>query len=114
MTNPPLYQKSLFGHASICVNDINDKKDVQKKSSARSQRVSPFAGLTLDDGFDRYTITQDGIFWHRIMMQQNFKKIDDPKARRKFLRSVRSELRIKQGWRNQHLLTLELLLMKNM
>lgn len=105
-----IQQKSLFGAKSVPIGATDKNKPKQVVTAARTS----FPKLTLDYGFDKAQLNGEAVFWHRIIINQHSKKLFEARSKRKFVRAVLSEMKIKQGKRTPELLTLDMLLMQNL
>ncbi|MES2253292.1 MAG: hypothetical protein V4482_06400 [Pseudomonadota bacterium] len=102
-----IQQKSLFGQASMPVEAVKPQKPI---ASPRA----PLPSLDLTHGFDNTELSAEAVFWHRLIINQQMRTIQDPKSRRRFVRAVLSEMKIKQGRSTPLNLMRDMLLMKNL
>ncbi len=108
-----LKQRSLFNQPSVALTPIGSKATAAKAPPRATQRA-PFPSLSLLDGLNKSQVQSETMLWHRLIANQSLRQIQDPKARRKFMRAITSEMKIKQGRSNAELLMLDLLLFKNL
>lgn len=102
-----LQQKNLFGAPDT---PLQTSKAAKPPASPRP----PLPSLDLTYGFDNSQLSAESVFWHRLIINQQMRNIQDQKSRRRFMRSVISEMKIKQGKSTPLILTRDMLLMKNL
>ncbi len=100
-------QKSLFGAP-------NSPLQAAKPAKPMAAPRPPLPALSLNQGFNNQELTSEAVFWHRLIINQNGRSLDDPRARRRFVRAVLSEMKIKQGRSSPSNLMRDMLLMKNL
>jgi hypothetical protein len=104
-------QRSLFG-AKDTVHGASDAKSVKPKAAPAAK--APFPKLLLSDGLDSSVIKAEAVFWHRLIANQFVNTLGDEKSKRKFIRVVLSEMKLKQGRKTPEILMRDMLLMKNL
>jgi hypothetical protein len=102
-----IQQKSLFGAPDTPLQAVKAPKPMAAPRP-------PLPSLDLTHGFDNTELAAEAVFWHRLIINQQMRNIQDPKSRRKFVRGVLSEMKIKQGRSTPLILTRDMLLMKNL
>lgn len=102
-----IQQKSLFGAKSTPVEPVKPPKPMAAPRA-------PLPSLDLTYGFNNTELAAEAVFWHRLIINQQMRSISDPKSRRKFVRAVVSEMKLKQGKSTPLNLTRDMLLMKNL
>lgn len=102
-----LQQKNLFGAPDT---PLQASKPPKPPAAPRP----PLPSLDLSHGFDNSQLSSEAVFWHRLIINQQMRNIQDPKSRRRLMRSVISEMKIKQGKSIPLILTRDMLLMKNL
>jgi hypothetical protein len=102
-----IQQKSLFGAPSSPVQAVKPPKPMAAPRA-------PLPSLDLTYGFDNTEIAAEAVFWHRLIINQQIRNIQDPKSRRRFTRAVLSEMKLKQGRSSPLNLMRDMLLMKNL
>ncbi len=102
-----IQQKSLFGAKSTPVEAVKAPKPMAAPRA-------PLPSLDLTHGFNNTELAAEAVFWHRLIINQQMRNIQDPKSRRRFIRAVLSEMKIKQGRSTPLNLTRDMLLMKNL
>ena len=102
-----IQQKSLFGANRT---PVETAKTPKPKAAPRA----PLPSLDLTHGFNNTELSAEAVFWHRLIINQQMRNIQDPKSRRRFVRAVLSEMKIKQGRSTPLNLMRDMLLMKNL
>ena len=102
-----IQQKSLFGAKSTPV-------EAAKAPKPMAAPRAPLPLLDLSCGFNNTELAAEAVFWHRLIINQQMRNISDPKSRRRFVRAVLSEMKIKQGRSTPLNLMRDMLLMKNL
>ncbi|MCX7337920.1 MAG: hypothetical protein NTX76_01375 [Alphaproteobacteria bacterium] len=100
-------QKSLFG----------DKAPGNKESApvfTKSAAHKPMPNLTLMAGLDKSNLRSESVYYLRILMGQYVRSISSVVAQKKFLKTIRAEIKLKQGRATPETLLMDALIQRNL